>query len=593
MTERALKILFFTPHVAIWAHTAPEALLARSLAAQGHDVEYLTCGRAQSYCAAMSAQGLAPDRTQSQADRICRACVVGTESLRESYGFVIHSLANLISSDDRAECSALAAAAARKRCLETRVEDIDVGRLALYEFTLAHKKMSTELTDIQWSEYEIYLRNALLSLRGFSRYMERAIPNAIATFSPQYSNINPCMQYAIARGVRVLFMESGTNLGHRLGTMRVWDWKVHRLVNPALRHWGQSDWNPVTQESAAAVIAHFRQLLSGQHFAVFSVPYAGSPGIRNKWPVRPEQRILLLTLSSYDEAYAALLIGAFPGEKVFSRVFRTQAEWVKATIAWAAARSDLFLVIRVHPRDFPNKRDQIRSEQSFVLEGLLRDVPANVHVNWPAQGVSLYELLEDTDVILTGWSVTALEGLILGIPVVTYDAKLPSYPSDIMWTGHSEQEYFANIDAALGQGWSFRNVTNGFRWLAYNFVTCTVTASKTFGRHELAKRGQIDRLATRLRNRLPRLGHALDLRNWRDAEEGARVISVMLAGGGDSIPEVRGATREGADAHGDAAVVTQALAQIHDLLYSNSNLPDAKQGLSSRIRGYLDVKVGA
>ena len=82
---------------------------------------------------------------------------------------------------------------------------------------------------------------------------------------------------------------------------------------------------------------HFEQLLSGQHFAVFSEPYAGSSGIRQRWNVKPEQKVLLMTLSSYDEAYAALLIDGCPYKKVVIDVFRTQAGGVKATIDWVAA----------------------------------------------------------------------------------------------------------------------------------------------------------------------------------------------------------------------------------------------------------------
>lgn len=534
----------------------------------------------------MMANGLAPGCNSDETEHVCRACEDGTESLRRVFGFPMLRLVDYLEPSDRKECESLAALAVARRVLDTSFQGVEVGKLALYEFTLAHKKISTDLTDLQWAEYLIYLSNALLTLRAFSRYLDTTCPDAIATFSPQYSNINSCMQCAINRGIRVLFMESGTNLSHRLGTMRVWDWEVHKLVNPALAYWGSSGCNPVTKESAKAVTDHFRELLGGHHFAVFSAPYAGSVGIRNKWPIRQDQRVLLMTLSSYDEAYAALLIDAFPQEKVFSSVYRTQAEWVKATIAWIQTRPDLFLVIRVHPRDFPNKREQLRSEQSFMLEGLLQRVPENVHVNWPMEGISLYELLGDTDVILTGWSVTAMEGLVLGIPVVTYDDRLPSYPSDIMWTGRSEPEYFTNIDRALAQGWSIDNVTNGFRWLAYNFVTCTVTVSSGFGRQELAHRRLADKIWTRVKKRLPRMGQTWDLLWWRDARGGAEVVDSMLTQGFDSIPAVREATRGNIPAPDDREVIAKELSKLHDQLY-DGKLPQDSPGLSKNIRNYL------
>ncbi len=590
MTETALKILFFTPHAALWVHTVPEAYLAKGLAECGHEVRYLTCGQAQTYCAPMTARRLVPGCSPAESAAVCAACNTGANSLSRAYGFPMHTLADFLETGDREMCAAIAAQAVAAQSLETRFLDVEVGRVALYEFTLAHKKMSTTLTAPQWADYGVHLHNALITLRGFSRYLERWRPDAIATFSPQYSNINSCMQFAIRQGVKVFFMESGTNLSHRLGTMRIWDWDVHKLVNPALQYWGKSSYNPVTLESARAVSGHFRQLLSGQHFAVFSTPYGGTKGMRQKWRILPQQRVALMTLSSYDEAYAALLINGFPEDKVFSSVFRTQAEWVKATIDWFKTRPDLFLVVRVHPRDFPNKREQTRSEQSFMLEGLLHDVPENVHVNWPDESVSLYEVLEDTDLILTGWSVTAMEGLILGIPVVTYDEKLPSYPADIMWTGRSESTYFENIDKALQQGWSIDNVINGFRWLAYNFVTCTVHVSDNFGRHELAGQSRVENFWMRVKNKLPVLGQPIDLLGWRHAREGARLLSRMLTEGFDAIPPAKASMQQGKITQDDLGIVTNELKVLHDLLYAESKLEQDKPGLSKNIRRYLESK---
>lgn len=452
--------------MALWAHTVPEAYLARALAESGHHIRYLTCGRAQTFCAAMTAHRLAPGCSHEDSARVCADCDAGARAIQRAYRFPVDALAKHLTADDFAKFDAMAAKAVNDKSLDTEYLGVKIGRVALYEFTLQHKKMSTEFNELQWREYREYLANSLRTLQGFARYLKDHRPDAILTFSPQYSSINSCMQYAINLGVQVVFLENGTNIAHRLATLRVWDWKVHKLVNPALTYWNKSEANPIDAESAAKVTEHFEQLLSGRHFAVFSAPHGGSSEIRQRWGIAPEQKILLMTLSSYDEAYAALLIDGFPQAKVFSDVFRTQAEWGRATVDWVASRPDMFLVIRVHPRDFPNKRESTRSEQSFMLEGLLESVPKNVHVNWPSENVSLYDLLEETDVLLTGWSVTALEALVLGIPVVTYDANLPSYPSDIHYTGRSAAEYFANIHRALADGWRLENVINAFRWLA-------------------------------------------------------------------------------------------------------------------------------
>jgi len=582
-----MKILFFTPHAALWVHTVPEAYLARALASEGFEVEYLSCERAQNYCACMTSRRLEPGCTPEQSAAICDFCELSSKSLQRSYRLPSASLAQYLRPEDTAECKTIAESAVADRSLDTEYLGVKVGRIALYEFTLFHKKMSTNLTDDQWHEYGTYVENALITLIAFSRHISVSRPDVVTTFSPQYSNLNSCMQYALTQGIRTLFMESGTNLSHRLGTMRVWDWGVHRLVNPALRYWGESAHNPVTSASAGAVVDHFRQLLSGQHFAVFSSAYSGTHSIRELWGIQPQQKIALMTLSSYDEAYAALLIDGFPEEKVFSSVFRTQAQWIAATIEWAKSQPDIFFVVRVHPRDFPNKRESLRSEQSFALEALLQNVPKNVHVNWPSEGLSLYALLEDTDAVLTGWSVTAMEALILGIPVVTYDRKLPSYPSDVMWTGSSETEYRDNVLGALSAGWNISNVRNGFRWLAYNFVESTVTVSRSFGNHELADRPRAQRLWRRFKDGLPVIGQPLDLLGWTGARAGAKVVAAMLTAGYDAIAPAKAALRIKEPLADDSEVIDAALSELYGLLYADSTLPEVKPGLAKNIREHL------
>lgn len=583
-----MRLLFFTPHAALWSHTVPEMYLARCLRELGHDVSLLGCAKVQTYCAAMSAWGLAPagEEARQRAD-ICQECRAAAASIGDTLGLPSAMLDRWVTADDQRAADAAAAAAVAEGSLDTVHLGVPVGRIALYELTLARKKMSTDYSPEEWNEYRVYLRNAIVTLTGFARAFDERVPDVVIAFSPQYSNINAPAQYAIARGARVLFMESGTNISHRLGTMRVWDWARHRLVNPALTHWQGSSRHPATARAAQAVAGHFRQLLSGQHFAVFSSPYVKPQGdLRERWQISPGQRVVLMTLSSYDEAYAAYLIDAFPERKVFSDVFRTQAEWIAATVEWARSRPEIALVVRVHPRDFPNKREAVRSEQSYRLEAILTDLPPNVRVNWPHEDVSLYELLEEVDVIVTGWSVTAMEGLVLGIPVVTYDARLPSYPPDVMRTGRDEATYFSNIDQALAAGWSFDNVLNGFRWLAYNFVGCTVEVSARLSRAERADRSLGDRVIGRFKRRFPAVGRRLDLAHWRDAMAGAQQISKLIEQGADALPALAGVTL-GEHPCADDEVVAQQLQVLYGLLYGGSCLSVEKPGLARSIRRFL------
>jgi hypothetical protein len=214
--------------------------------------------------------------------------------------------------------------------------------------------------------------------------------------------------------------------------------------------------------------------MRGQSFAVYSEPVKGTFSLREIFSVPDRAKIVLATLSSYDEAYAAYMIGKFPERKVKSPIFRDQFEWIQKTIAHIAGRPDIFLIVRVHPRDYPNKRDPRQSEQAALWEKMFETRPTNVAINWPQDKLSIYSIFGQVDAVVTGWSATGTEALAFGVPVVTYDRFLPSYPTDIHLTGESEEEYFANLDRALQAGRSFTNVVNAYRWLAASFSLGTV-----------------------------------------------------------------------------------------------------------------------
>src|SRR5690606_6771519 len=95
--------------------------------------------------------------------------------------------------------------------------------------------------------------------------------------------------YTQARGRKVYFLEAGTNLAERLETLRVWDWTTHRLINPVLQHWQRFSTIYFSPQDLSAVTAHYRKLISGDHFNVYSSPYTGAASIRQLYSVRDDQ----------------------------------------------------------------------------------------------------------------------------------------------------------------------------------------------------------------------------------------------------------------------------------------------------------------
>jgi hypothetical protein len=176
------------------------------------------------------------------------------------------------------------------------------------------------------------------------------------------------------------------------------------------------------------------------------------------------------------------MVGAIRAD--FKLVFPRQADWIKALIAYLGGRKELCLIIRVHPREFPNKRDGLLSEHAIGLRQIFATLPDNVRVNWPTDNVSLYDLANITDVFTNAWSSAGKEMAWLGLPVVLYSRDLTLYPADLNYVGLTEAEYFAQLERALCEGWSAERILKTYRWCALEYDHAAMDISDSFSASE-------------------------------------------------------------------------------------------------------------
>jgi hypothetical protein len=447
----------------------PNFLLARYLGKKGDEITYVSCGGVfSSICNCMYAHGLTERTPKSDRLAVCDLCKVNARILSSNSFISQITLDAFVSEADLAKANDLVSNLSKENYLDFEMAGVQVGRLATYEVLLRFKKLTSDLTEEEWVAYKAHLRGCILSLLATQKIVEKEKPEVMVAYSPQYGVIGVAAAFLQLRGTKVYFLEGSSSNAERYQSLRVWDWSVFGLLNPALSYWPTAT-AYLRPSDIARVNGHFAELLRGRSFAVYSEPISHEFDIRNFFDIPQGTKIALAALSSSDEAYAAYIIGGFKESKVASKVFTNQFEWIKFTISALASRPELYFIIRLHPRDAPNKRESVTSEQFRHWQELLHELPANIRVNWPQDKVSIYDLLPQVDLLVTGWSVTALEAMVQGIPVVTYDQNLPSYPSDIHFTGSTRSEYLHNIDLAIQEGRNQRHILNAYKWLAMNF----------------------------------------------------------------------------------------------------------------------------
>ena len=553
-----MKVLFYSLHAAIWPHALPENRFVRELTERGHETVYVSCGRTfPMHCTSYAASAMPIDAPRDTKDRVCRDCTRNAQILTNGSGARHLELQNFLTVEDEARIDALLEGVTRENYLDFRFDGVDVGKITTYELFLLFKKMSTSLDEDEWAYYRIYLRNSMQSLVGFSRIYAQERPDSVFFYSPQYGVNGVCAQYAAQQGSKAYFIEGSSSNSERYRALRIWEYQEHGLVNPGLRYWKKVR-NKLSPHDVRRVTGHFEELLNAQSFAVYSAPRVQQFSLRRHFGIPDGAKILLATLSSFDEAYAAYVIGKFPERKVQSPVFRDQFEWIQSTIAHLSEREDVHLIVRIHPRDYPNKRDPRQSEQAALWEKMFESCPANVTVDWPHDGISLYNILAQVDAVITGWSATGTEALVLGVPVVTYDRHLPSYPPDIHFTGETRAEYYANIERALARGHGSDLTEDAWRWLAVSFSMGTVQValpSPGIGTHW--PRRFVYRVVRKILNlAFGKLLLRWDTRRGFTTSRDADRFHELVTKGDNSLYE----SVERSPPHHDAAAVSQAIA---------------------------------
>jgi hypothetical protein len=487
-----VKVLFFSPFSNIWAHSFPEALIAEGLVNQGVDVAVVRCGgMLDLHCVAMSASGVGPRDSKATRRQVCRACIRRRDLLGSTMPFRSEVMDDRVEPSDSAAAAAAVAAVNPSTWSELMIDDVPLGRYAAYEFLLNHKLVGTYIPDELWDLYLDQLRMTVTVYFVSKRMIADHAPDHVVVFNRLYSANHAFCAAAEKAGIPSYTLQGGGHISRRAETMTMYrNSKSLADVFPTAA-WQEYRKRPIGSMEVSLVGEHFSGLLEGSSaFAYSSAFQASDPAeLRTRFGIPDGAPALLVPMSSEDEINAARLADALPQSSGQVSLFSGQFEWISFLMAYARERPDRHVIIRLHPRMFPNKRENVLSPIVEQLMALLEARPTNVSINLPSDGVSLYDLMQVIDVVLSFRSSVGAELAAFGIPVVVpANADFFTYPDEINLVGADEADYAAKIDTAIAAGWSLENTRRSFRWFSFLFTRIAVDFSDSVQERPLAIR---------------------------------------------------------------------------------------------------------
>jgi hypothetical protein len=438
--------LLFSPFSAIQKHREVELLIALRMDRKIEDPSFLTCrGLFGSFCVAMSASGYTENSTDLELKSVCKTCSNIGHMTNSIFGFPSLFVEDFLEGFNRADCLSILDELNNKNWLQFEYKGVPVGKFASYEFFLNHKLSSIEIPVHLWEAFINHLQNCILTVEIGFNYFNVHRHKRVLVYNRLYSINRIFCHIAELHGVKTYSLQGAGPIGDyysRISSLRE-DVDMFKLVrSPAWAAYSQTGMNFTNIRHATD---HLRHLLRARSPWVYSTPAGklSKKELRNQIGVKRSQKVFLLTTSSQDELLAASLTGVFtaPSENL---LFRGSMEWIQFVAGQVRKHPEWFLIIRPHPREFPNKREGVSSESGAKLTSFLEQFEndSNIFINHSAQNLSIYDLAKITSVHLNSTSTVGLEMTLLGVPcLINSKSSLTGYPPEINYEASDKEEY--------------------------------------------------------------------------------------------------------------------------------------------------------
>jgi hypothetical protein len=477
-----MKFLFFSPHSIPWKHSFPEAIVADELRKSGNEIIYVSCGGLLgNYCIPKIGKFLDEKFNEKKINsyqKVCDECKHTDKFIRKNFSFNGDSLIDLITQNDKNEINSLISKIDLNKVFEHKYQGINIGKIAFYQIILRFKLNQLVVGPNLKERYLEELRDTYYAAFAIQKLLKKNNIDRIIVYNSLYSVNKIVLEIAKKLKITTYTLHAGQNLSERLQTLVISKNDVYQFNKNLIQNWDKYSGYRITQEQYKKVTDHFRHLLTAKSIFTYSIKRQNKEkNIREYFLIPQKSKILVATMASNDEELAAEFNGS--KDQTNNEIFTTQIDWIENLIKFLGKRNDLFLIIRPHPREFANKRENIKSEHSNqILKLVASGLPLNVRFNLPTDEISIYDYIDQADVFLNSWSNVGKEIAIFGKPVVIYSTKNIYYHPSLNYVGFSKSDYFKKIENAIIDGWNFKWVINAYRWYVYEQQIATIPLHK-------------------------------------------------------------------------------------------------------------------
>ena len=356
-------------------------------------------------------------------------------------------------------------------------EKINIYNFVLYDYFIVFKKHQQSKIEVDELKYiKNQILNNVLAIFIVKEIIKKNKIDILFMID-EYSFQSCIRAWAKNENIKVFFYQHTYSLREELEITNVDSWPLR--INDYKNYWPLFKKTPVSKEMVKDTYDNLISRLNSKGTHMFSKKYDKTIKIEKiekikKLKINNRKIIGLFTSSDDEEQAINQNLKNFKKKEKYKDAFKSQEEWIDATIKFVEFSDKFSLIIVMHPRLFKSLNSpRLSSDFEYFYKKYNSKKFINVEFIWPEDNISTYNIIELVNFSTVAWSSIGIEISLLGIPVVTPIEK--NFPITSNFDGikkaENKNEYFEffNIKDEFFINNYMHRVKESIRW--FNLLT--------------------------------------------------------------------------------------------------------------------------
>ena len=395
------KVLFATSMSGYNHGMVMDALLSNAVWARGANPHFFVCDQALAGCQKIKyKESVSSGITTAIAPGECAKCTGAGDTLLDGSPFPVWRLSEFIDADVESECKALAESLPIEKIKPYTIDGIAIGEHATAGALRFFARGDLAAEPNGELVVRKYFYSALILKAAFEKLLDREKFDVVVAHHGIY--VPQGIINEVCRFKKVRFIAWNPAYKQGCFIFSHGDTYHKTMVSEPTGDWQQASWS---EDKRAELLDYLNSRRTGDRdwIKFHQDPVARFDEIRDQLKLDPAKPVVTLLSNVVWDAQLHYPSNAFPG----------MTPWIFATIDHFVYRSDVQLVIRVHPAELTGF---VKSRQLLVDEIAKRypSLPDHIKIVGPENAISTYGLCDISDTVLIYNTKTGMEIAAIG-----------------------------------------------------------------------------------------------------------------------------------------------------------------------------------